>query len=339
VGPPFLHLADPLGLDYLSNAMQLARPFLKLPIRFDADALAADVRALPASAWVPHPTGFVGNEAIRLVTPGGRPSDELKGEMGPTEQLLACPYIMQTMGEIGSVWGRSRLMGLGAGADVPEHIDIHYYWRTHWRIHIPVITNPNVTFTCGDETVHMAAGECWVFDSFRTHKVHNGGAEQRVHLVLDTVGGGRLRDLIEAARAGAGEPELVPPASGRGQTIAFERANSPIVMSPWEIRGHVAYLAGHAEAHPRLGAVLERLDRFADDWAAVWARYETDRAGWPAYLELLNGLKRELATLGGSEIRLTNKWPLYVVLDQMVLMNLFADPTAMMTRPQQRLAS
>jgi hypothetical protein len=318
--------------------MELGRPFLKLPIRFDAAALDADVRALPASAWVPHPTGFVGNEAVRLVTPGGRPTDDLKGAMGPTEQLLACPYIMQAMSEIGSVWGRSRLMGLGPGADVPQHIDIHYYWRTHWRIHIPVITNSQVTFTCDGETVHMAAGECWVFDSFRAHAVHNGGTEQRIHLVLDTIGGGRLRELIDAALAGAGEPEFVSPASGLGQHLAFEKVNSPTVMSPWEIRAHIGYLADHAEPHPRLEAVLDRLDRFAEDWAAVWAQFEADEAGWADYLALVDELKRDLEALGGSEIRLKNEWRFYVVLGQMVLMNLFADPAAVMARAASGVA-
>ena len=79
--------------------MRLDRPFLKLPIRFDADALAAEVRALPPSAWAEHPSGFEGNEAVRLVTVGGKPSDDFHGEMGPTEQLLACPYIMEIMAE------------------------------------------------------------------------------------------------------------------------------------------------------------------------------------------------------------------------------------------------
>ena len=67
------------------------------------------------------------------------------------------------------------------------HVDLHYHWRTHIRIHIPVITDPKVLFTCGDETVHMAPGECWIFDSFRFHRVENGWTERRVHLVLDTV--------------------------------------------------------------------------------------------------------------------------------------------------------
>ena len=48
--------------------MRLTQPFLKLPILFDAETLEREVRALPASAWVPHATGFPGNEAVRLVS-------------------------------------------------------------------------------------------------------------------------------------------------------------------------------------------------------------------------------------------------------------------------------
>jgi aspartyl/asparaginyl beta-hydroxylase len=322
--------------------MELKRPLVRLPIRFDAEALEREVRALPESAWVPHPTGYVGNEAVRLITPEGKLTDDLGGEMAPTEQLLACPYVTEVMAAIGAVWGRSRLMGLGAGADVPPHIDSHYYWRTHWRIHIPVITNPGVTFTCGGETVHMAAGECWVFDSFKAHKVHNGGSEQRVHLVLDTVGGGRLRDLIEAGERGGAEAELVKPGTVSTASLAFERVNSPRVMSPWEIRAHLGFLVQHAMPHPLLAPVLKRLDDFAADWAAVWAQFEAEEAGWPDYLRLLNGLKADLMTIGGAPVQLRNRLSLYQVLDHMVLLNLFADAQAVASkaaREPQRLAS
>ncbi len=321
--------------------MELGRPLLKLPIAFDAAALEAEVRALPKSAWVPHPTGFAGNEAVRLITPGGRPTDDLSGAMGPTEQLLACPYMMEAMAAIGSVWGRSRLMGLGAGADVPPHIDSHYYWRTHWRIHIPIVTNPAVTFRCGGESVHMKAGECWVFDSFRGHAVHNGGPEQRIHLVLDTVGGGRLRELIEAGQRGDMQDELVKPGSAPARALAYERVNSPLVMSPWEIRAHVAFLAEHALPHPLLGPVLKRLDDFASDWAAVWAQHEAAEAGWPDYLALLDRLKVDLTTIGGASVQLKNQLSLYLVLDHLVLTNLFSDSAAVQAKAgeQRRLAS
>jgi hypothetical protein len=325
-----------------SGDMELSRPLVKLPIRFDVEALEAEVRALPKSAWVPHPTGFVGNEAVRLITPGGRPTDDNSGPMEPTEELLACPYILEAMAAIGSVWGRSRLMGLGAGADVPPHIDSHYYWRTHWRIHIPVITNPAVTFKCGGETVHMKAGECWVFDSFRGHTVRNGGSEQRIHLVLDTVGGGRLRELIEAGERGDAEDEYVKPSTFATDHLAYERVNSPKVMSPWEIRGHVAFLADQALPHPLLGPVLKRLDDFVSDWAAVWAQYEADEAGWPDYLRLLDELKRDLSTIGDTSVQLKNRLSLYLVLDHMVLLSLFGDPAAVQAKAAgeaRRLAS
>lgn len=324
--------------------MELGRPLVKLPIRFDAEALEAEVRALPKSAWVPHPTGFAGNEAVRLISPGGRATDDLYGEMGPTQHLLACRYVMEAMSAIGSVWGRSRLMGLGAGANVPPHIDSHYYWRTHWRIHIPVITNPAVTFNCGGESVHMKAGECWVFDSFRGHSVQNGGTEQRIHLVLDTVGGGRLRDLIEAGERGDAGEEFVKPGTFATDHLAYERVNCPTVMSPWEIRQHVAFLAEHALPHPLLAPVLKRLDDFAADWAAVWTQYETDESGWPDYLRLLEELKRDLSAIGGGPVQLKNGLGLYVVLDNLVLVNLFADPAAVQAKvaggeAKRRLAS
>lgn len=302
--------------------MRLHLPFLKLPIRFDADALADEVRALPESAWVPHPTGFKGNEAVRLITPEGRDTDDFDGQMGPAENLQACPYIQQVMGEIGAVWGRSRLMGLGPGGEVPLHVDSHYYWRTHWRIHIPIITNPKVTFTCGPESVHMAPGECWLFDSFRWHRVENGGDAQRIHLVLDTVGGGRLRELIRAAGAGA-EPEYIAP-GGPILPLAYERMNTPRVMSSWELQAHLGFLRSETTDHPALRAVTAILDEFAEDWATAWARYGTGDDGLPTYVGLLEGLKKNLAKAQGSGILLKNRLPLYLTLDQMVLVNLLS---------------
>jgi Aspartyl/Asparaginyl beta-hydroxylase len=323
--------------------MRLTRPFLKLPLQFDAAALEREVRALPQSAWVPHPTGFEGNEAVRLVTAGGRPTDDLDGEMAPTEQLLAMPYARQIMGEIGGVWGRSRLMGLRAGGEVPLHVDSHYYWRTHWRIHIPVITSPQVLFSCGPETVHMNPGECWLFDSFRWHRVVNGGTEQRVHLVLDTVGGGAFWDHVEAAYRDAPVRVIAPTADE--PDLRFERINSPVVMSPWEMRVHLAFIASHAEPHPLLEPVLRRLERFADDWAAVWTQFETDHAGWPRYEELLGQVKGDLITLGAPGLLLRNKLPLIQALDHIVLVMAMDGAAAQMGLKQpgelraERLAS
>lgn len=310
--------------------MRLSKPLLQLPIRFDADRLAAEVNALPTSAWLPHPTGFAGNEAVPLVSPNGGMNDGFDGPMAPTPPLLQCPAIMELMADLDCVWGRSRLMGLAAGADVPIHIDVHYHWRTHRRLHIPVITNPNVLFTCNDETVHMEPGECWLFDSFSLHKVQNKGTERRVHLVLDTVGGERLWDLVEAA-----ETDKAPPAQGERKPLAFEQVNRPKIMSPWEIKQHVDYVLDHVPKGARAGKVAERLDRFVAGWHAAWAQFGTDDKGLPTYRRLIERMRDELQIYNAQQIRLENQQGLGFVIDALVLWNAVAPPPM----PPQRPAS
>src|SRR6185295_3632600 len=100
--------------------------------------------------------------------------------------------------------------------------------------------------------------------------------------------------------------------------LRFERINSPVIMSPWEMRVHVSYIAGHAEPHPQLEPVLRRIERFIDEWAAVWTQYETDRVGWPAYEALLNNVKRDLIALGAPALQLKNHVQFLQALDQIV---------------------
>jgi mannose-6-phosphate isomerase-like protein (cupin superfamily) len=298
--------------------MRFETPFIRLPVQFDAAALEAEVRALPESAWVPHATGFVGNEAVRLVTPGGAATDAFEGPMQPTDNLARCPFITQVMAELGGVWGRSRLMGLGAGAEVPEHVDSHYHWRTHVRIHVPIITNPEVKFTCGEETVHMQAGECWLFDSFRWHQVQNGGGERRVHLVLDTVVSPALWDLIDKARGGSTALRTVEP-TGADQIAAlkFEQINAPEVMTPWEMRCHIAFLVEQSRPSPKLAPVEQRLDRFADSWAALWAQFGPSRR--PEYRQLLGEARADLKAAGADDVLLENELQLSYAVDQLIM--------------------
>jgi hypothetical protein len=298
--------------------MRLDERFLKLPKRYCAETMAAEVRALPASAWVAHPAGFPGNDAVLLVSQGGKRTNAFIGPMAPTEYLQACPYIMKVMADIGAVWGRSRLMGLAPGADVRPHIDTSYHWRTHLRIHIPVITNPDVLFACDGEIVHMAPGECWLFDSFRMHGVRNSGSEKRIHLVLDTVGDEEMWDLMAKARQEGGDCASLScqPGKGRVEDLKFEQINFPRIMSPWEIQCHLAYLFDYCLPDPRREAVFARLDRFACGWASLWARFGEDDRGIPSYRALILAVQEELPEL--HELKLKNRMPLFDVLKAMV---------------------
>jgi hypothetical protein len=299
--------------------MRLKESFLKLPVEFSADDMAQEVNALPPAAWVPHPEGYAGNDAVPLISPGGAMTNATAGRMAPTEFLRRCSYILGILAELGGPWGRSRLMRLGPGAEVRTHIDINYYWRTHLRIHIPVITNPGVRFTCGGETVHMAAGECWTFDSFRQHGVENKGPQSRVHLVIDTMGSERLFDLLEAARQDA-PARTVGKSDVTAATPAFEHYNAPKVMTPWEVRSHIDYLTGHAEPHPLLAQATVCLDRFVAAWHGLWARFGDSDAGVPQYLQLVGATRESLQRIGG-DVLLDNGAVLYTALDRLVFLN------------------
>ncbi len=312
--------------------MKLGAPLIKLPRQYCAEALAQEVAALPQSAWLPHPGRLPGNDAVPLITPAGQVSNGFSGPMAPTDALRQCPYIMEIMADLGAVWGRSRLMGLAPGAVVPEHVDVGYYWRTHIRIHIPVVTNPGVAFSCDQETVHMAPGECWLFDSFCLHNVRNAGDQKRVHLVLDTVGGERLWAMIDAARRAGrdGQPvERVAPGSVRPEALAFEQVNLPAIMSVWEVRCHADFLTRQCPASPALDEVRARLEQFANAWGALWAQHGIDPAGLPAYRALIDAVQRDLQRLGAPRILLGNDVPLDRALAELIFMVAAPSPAGM----------
>lgn len=303
--------------------MKLGMPLVKLARQYCAETLAAEVAALPAAAWLPHPGRLPGNDAVPLITPAGQVSNGFSGPMAPTEALRQCPYIAEILADLGAVWGRSRLMGLAPGAVVPEHVDVGYYWRTHIRIHIPVITNPGVAFSCDRETVHMAPGECWLFDSFCLHNVRNDGDQKRVHLVLDTVGGEKLWGLIaEAKNMGrdAQPVQRIAPGSVAPVPLAYEQVNLPAVMSVWEVRCHIDFLLAQCADTEARGAIAARLEQFANAWGALWAQYGTAAAGLPAYRRLIGDVQRDLQRLEAQRMLLPNNVPFDRALAELVFM-------------------
>ncbi len=286
--------------------MKLQVPFLQFQLSFDADALAAEVLAIGEEQWRPHPNGLPGNSALTLITTGGDPeSDKVYGAMRPTPHLLRCPYLMQVLGAVGGTWGRTRLMRLSGQAEVKLHVDINYYWRERVRVHVPIVTQPTVRFYCGDAQLHMAAGECWIFDTWRQHRVVNDAARPRIHLVADTVGGDGFWNHLAGARPGGREipgwqARRIAPQPGVVPALDFESVNAPLVMTPWEMREHVVFLLGEAEQGPALPGLQQILLRLARRWQALWSAYGEDEAGWPRYRALLDETVPELRAQGAG---------------------------------------
>ncbi|HEY0179850.1 MAG TPA: aspartyl/asparaginyl beta-hydroxylase domain-containing protein, partial [Dokdonella sp.] len=292
--------------------MRLPVPFIQLPLLFDADALAAEVAAFDVNLWRPHPSGFPGNDALPIAAVDGDPErgDALEGPMRPTPALLASPYMQQVLASLQAVLGRIRLMRLSGRAEVTLHVDSDYYWAERVRVHVPILTQPTVRFSCGGATVNMAAGECWIFDTWRMHHVLNDAERERIHLVVDTVGGAAFWDLVNAGRPhtvpkSGWTPRFVAPQDGAPPPpLAFESVNSQSPMSYWELRAHVSFLLGEAEKHPRMPAVAELAGRFVRDWQTLWFRFGADESAWPEYRAVLDRFLETLAALAqGVQLR------------------------------------
>ncbi|MGB0133081.1 sulfotransferase [Dokdonella sp.] len=305
--------------------MKLQVPFVQFPLRFDAERLLAEIRQLGEEVWRPHPQGYAGNSALPLIAVDGDPSsDSISGHMRPTPHLQACPYLQQTMASLGAVWGRSRLMRLSGHAEVPAHADLAYYWRERVRVHVPILTQPTVRFICGEGEVNMAAGECWIFDTWRSHRVINAANSERIHLVADTVGSDRFWEIASGGRIPNRPPvpgwqaRLIAPDPAAQAELVYESVNLPTVMSPWELRDHLNFLIAESNPHPQLGAVQQCCAKLSARWLALWAEHGDAEKGWPAFRAALDPFGQEMKQLGQS-ITLRNGSGFLMALAPMVL--------------------
>ena len=279
--------------------MQLATPFVRIPLSFDADRLAAEVAQFSAAEWRPHPQGHPGNSALPFLAANGDPEDEgVAGPMRPTPFLDRCPYVRQVLAALETPLGRTRLMKLDARAEATAHVDINYYWQQRVRVHIPIVTFPEVEFICGDASTRMAAGECWIFDTWRMHNVLNPTARERIHLVADTVGSDTFWRMTEGAHV----TRTVPFRPGDEPVLRFESSNLPVVMTPWEIDSLWSnWLAdactGPAEAS-EIQAINAAVQPIFREWRSLWAEHGDRPAGWPQYsrlMTLLGNVARQFA--------------------------------------------
>tara|TARA_Y100001972_G_scaffold107577_1_gene136859 strand:+ start:131 stop:754 length:624 start_codon:yes stop_codon:yes gene_type:complete len=68
---------------------------------------------------------------------------------------------------------------------IKKHADSGLSLMSIHRTHIPLITNPYVTFNVNGETQQMIEGEVWEINNAQPHSVNNEGLQWRLHLIVD----------------------------------------------------------------------------------------------------------------------------------------------------------
>jgi hypothetical protein len=315
--------------------MRLPQRFYRLPVQFDADRLRAEVAALPPEAWVPHPTGDAGNFAVRLISVDGGENEQLNGVMQMTPHLERSPYIRQVLASFGVVWSRSRLLRLAPGAVVPVHADIHYHWFYRIRLHVPIVTRPEVQFTCDGERVHMAAGEVWAFDNWRLHQVQNPTDTERIHLVGDTSGNASFWELV--SRSGKAAEHIQRHAYDATQSASplMERTLPRPVMPPAEMdllildmRSELVPEIDTPDQRARLARYHALLLALGRDWRQLYSLHGEEPAGWKDYAELRDAMREQSQSLAPGLALRTNRVTAHRVLEARILRACLSAPTA-----------
>jgi hypothetical protein len=312
--------------------LKLPSPFFRLPVRFDVERLRTEVEGLPADAWSRHPQEYQGNTAARLITAGGTQNDSVAGAMQPTPALLASPYLQQVLASFNTVWSRSRLMRIDGGGSVPLHSDTNHHWYFRVRVHIPVVTRPEVRFYCGDQNVHMAAGEAWVFDNWRVHQVLNPSPEARIHLVADTTGTAAFWRLVTQ-----GQSENFERPHPNSRLIAFDPASRPTLMierfNVWPLMppSEVEQLA--FDLLPDLAPVDERPEsvaaesafvvavlEFCHNWRSLWHLHGDVPEARSQFENLAEVVRRNLRQLPPVRVASTGNLAMKVVQSRILSM-------------------
>lgn len=285
--------------------MKMDSEFVKLPLKFDVERMVHEISQFGEAAWQPHPGKHPGNSALPLISYGGKNNDDFSGTMQQTPHLQKCDYIKQVSAHFGEVLGRSRLMRLAGGNEVPIHVDAIYHWHRHMRIHIPIITNEKVIFHCGGKEVNMKAGECWLFDSWRNHKVVNHSTETRIHLVLDTAGSSRFWDIIDNTLAyfrthgDYPAPQHLDFVPGKQSPLLLEKYNLTPILSPGEVEGLIEDIIHEIRDNSvndaqKVELLAKQMLRFCQDWRMLFSIFAYEEKGIPQYLALLKSNRETL---------------------------------------------
>lgn len=151
--------------------------FVRLVKTFEAERLKSDLMALCRTRGVPagYPgEGHSGWTSISLF-PGS-----------PADPLSETPYFRQVLKELNCTYRLVRLLVLEPGGVIKEHCD-SFLSTDVVRLHIPVVTHPDVEAYIGGRKCDWKEGELWYGDYSLPHSAVNRSPITRVHLVLDAL--------------------------------------------------------------------------------------------------------------------------------------------------------
>ena len=165
---------------------------VRLPRNYDVALLTRDLQTLRDVQTAPQPGPYHTGEwtGIALHSMGGKdsvfPSAAGMDHYQETESLKRTPYFKYVLDDLKCPKEVVRILFLPPGGHIKDHFDFHTSFQFGLlRLHIPIITHPDVIFMIGGQRVIWNAGELWYGDFSKVHSVKNDSQVVRVHMVID----------------------------------------------------------------------------------------------------------------------------------------------------------
>lgn len=192
--------------------------WLKLPLRFDLDRLNQDLHQIVPDDWINHMNTGAYHKRWCVVPLYAIEGDSRSiyafddnAHYRPTPILARCGYFQDVINQFQCEKAGVRLMSLAAGDEILPHSDGYSDYHSGLvRIHVPIQTDPLVTFTVDGDRVHFSAGDAWYLNAVCIHGVQNRSAQDRIHLLIDC----RRKDWIDTLFERAGYIPDTPPVYG-----------------------------------------------------------------------------------------------------------------------------
>ena len=178
---------------------------IKFPIVFDTEKLKNDLSKIINKKWTDHynTNDYTGKwTSVALMSKDGKSDSiyafsNINDEIVNTEILDSCTYFKEVLEGFLFEKTAVRLLQLAVGAEIKPHSDHCLgYEDGSFRLHIPIITNPEVEFILDGKRLVMNEGECWYIDANFEHSVANRGKQDRIHLVIDGIRNDWTDDLF-----------------------------------------------------------------------------------------------------------------------------------------------
>ena len=163
----------------------------------DIAALRAAVLAIPEAVWdeenAGKPNRFEALDRTRHIvfrfvddTRDWRRSHD-RPAWAQWRSLLE-PVLAQAVRPYGyarAAFPRVMLARMAPGGVIKPHVDANPSAKWPHKIHVPLLTNPQVVFFVGDRGYHFPEGQAVEVNNLGIHAVRNDGPGDRIHLIFE----------------------------------------------------------------------------------------------------------------------------------------------------------